>query len=155
MLATSVETLGGDLRTKQLAVKEKAKRKKCDVIFSLFRKNPVFQKNYMRTGVTKLLMVGLVPARGWVGQAVGIAPTQRLKLWRRMAAAVGKKESVSLSLFLEMNSLEVEELSTMATLAWAQGVWLGRWEKVQLKAWRKQIREVQTWRHVRGPAGAP
>ena len=69
----------------------------------------VFQINYMRTGVTKLLRVGLVPARGWGGHAVGIAPAQRLKLWRRMAAAVGKKESVSLSLFFEVNSLEVEE----------------------------------------------
>ena len=37
VLATSVETLGVDLktRTKQLGAKEKAKRKKCDVGFSL------------------------------------------------------------------------------------------------------------------------
>ena len=56
-----------------------------------------------------------------------------------MAAAAGETESVSLFLFL-VNSLEVEEeLSTMATLAWAEGVWLGRWRKQQLNAWRKQI----------------
>ena len=31
--------------------------------------------------------------------------------------------------FMEVNSLEVqEELSTTATLAWAKGVWLGKWE---------------------------
>ena len=67
MLATSVETLGVDLRTrtKQLTAKEKARRKKCDEIFSLITKSQVFQKNYMRTGVRKLLRAGLVPARGW------------------------------------------------------------------------------------------
>ena len=70
----------------------------------------------------------MVPARAWRGQAVGIAPTERLKLRKQIAAAAGKEESVSLSLFMEVNSLEVEEeLLTMATLAWAEGVWLGKW----------------------------
>ena len=55
----------------------------------------------------------------------GIAPTERLKLRRGMAAATGK-ESVSLSLFMEVNNLDVEEVSsTMATLASADAVWLG------------------------------
>ena len=50
-----------------------------------------------------------------------------------MAAAAGKKESVSLSLFMDVTDLEVEEaLSTMATLAWAEGTW---------QAWR-QPREL-------------
>ena len=41
-----------------------------------------------------------------------------------------QKKSVMPSLFMEVNSLEVEEeLSTMATLCWADGVWLGRWEE--------------------------
>ena len=49
-----------------------------------------------------------------------------------MAAAAGKKESVSLSLFMEVNNLEFEEdLSTMATLLWAEGVWVGRWKREQ------------------------
>ena len=40
-----------------------------------------------------------------------------------MAAAAGKTESVLSSLFIEVNDLEVEEdLSTMATLFWAEGV---------------------------------
>ena len=87
----------------------------------------------------------------WEGQAVGTVPTERPKLRRRMAAAAGKKESVSLSLFLDVNNLEVEEeFSTMATLARAEGVWLGRWAKEQPKARRKQIFEVQMWRQVRG-----
>ena len=143
----SVETLGVDLRmrTKKLGAKEKARRKKCDDRFSPIKKNR-FQKNYMRIGVRKLLRTGLVPARVWRGQAVGIAPTVSLKLRRQLAAAAGKKESVSLSLFMEVHSLEVEEeLFTMATVAWAEGVWMGRWKK-QLKAWTKQIFGVQTWR---------
>ena len=47
-LADSVETLGVDLRTrvKRLGAKEKARRKKCRVRFSLIKKNKAFQKNY-------------------------------------------------------------------------------------------------------------
>ena len=105
---------------------DKARGKQCDVGFSGIGENRVFQKNYMR----KLLRMGLVLARAREGQAVGIAPTERLKLRRQMAAAAGKKESVSLSLFMEVNILEIEEeLSTMATHAWAEGVRLGRMEK--------------------------
>ena len=103
----------------------------------------------------KLLRTGLVPAGAWRGQAVGMAPAERLKLKRQMAAAAGKKEPVSLSLFMDVNNLEVEEeLSTMATLAQAEGSWMGRWARVQEKGWRKHLFEVQTRRQVRGPAGA-
>ena len=86
-------------------------------------KNGVFQKNCMRIGVVKLLRMGLVSERVRGGQAVGIAPTERLKLRRKMAAAACKKKSVSHSLFMDVNSLEVEEqLSTMATIFCAKGV---------------------------------
>ena len=66
----------------------------------------------------KLLRTGSVPARAWRGQAAGIGPTERLKLRRQIAAAAaGKKESVTLSLYMEVNNLEVEEeLSTMSRL---------------------------------------
>ena len=65
---------------------------------------------------------------------MGIALIERLKLRRQMPAA-GKKESVSFSPFLEVNNWEVEEeFSSMATIACAEGVSLGRWEKEQLKA---------------------
>ena len=142
-LATTAETLGVDwrTRTKQLGAKEK---------------NRVFQQNFLRIGVRKLLRMGWVLARVWGGQAVGISPTEKkLKLRRQVAVAAGKKESVSLSLFLEVNNLEVEEeLSTMTTLFWAEGVWIGRRRREQQKAWRKQIFEVQTWRQVGGLAGA-
>ena len=65
-----------------------------------------------------------MPARTWGVHAVGMAPTERLKLRRQMAAAAGKKSTTSLSLFMEAYGLEVEEeLSTMAVQYWAEGVW--------------------------------
>ena len=58
--------------------------------------------------------------------AVGMAPTERLKFGRQMTAAVVKKSTTSLSLFMETYGLEVEEeLSTMATQYWTDGVWTG------------------------------
>ena len=49
-----------------------------------------------------------------------------------MTAAAGKKKSVSLSFFMEVNNLEVEEeLSSMATLAWADRSWMGRWARAK------------------------
>ena len=93
-LADSVETLGVDLRTrvKRLRAKEKARRRKCMVRFSLVKKNRAFQKNYMKVVVKKLLRTGMVPARTWRVHAVEMAPTERLKLRRHVTAAAGKKE---------------------------------------------------------------
>ena len=55
---------------------------------------------------------------------------------------------------MEVNNLEVEEdlSTTMATVFWAEGVWMGKWEAEQQGAWRRQVFEVQTWKQVRGPA---
>ena len=78
-LADSVEKLGVDLRTrvKKLGAKEKARRMKCKVRFSLTKKNKAFQKNYMKIWVKKLLWAAMVPARTWRVHPVGIAPTER------------------------------------------------------------------------------
>ena len=78
-LAGSVETFGVDLRTraKRLRAKEKARRKKCKVRFSILKKNKAFQKNYMKVGVKKLLRAGMMPARTWRGHVVGMSPTER------------------------------------------------------------------------------
>ena len=80
-LAVSVETLGVDLRTrvKSLGAKEKARRKKCKVRFSLIKKNKAFQKNYMKVGVKKLLRAGMMPSRTWRVHAVVMVPTERLQ----------------------------------------------------------------------------
>ena len=92
-MADSVETLGLDLRTrvKRLGAKEKARRKKCKVRFSLIKKNKAFQKNTMKMEVKKLLRAGMVPARTWGVRAVGMAHTEMFKLRRQMAAAAGEK----------------------------------------------------------------
>ena len=59
--------------------------------------------------------------------AVGMSPTERLKLRRQLEAAAGKKSSTSLPLFMEAYGLEVEDgISTMATQYWAEGVWTGK-----------------------------
>ena len=57
MQQDSVESLGVDLRTrlKRLGAKEKARRKKCKVRFSLIKKHKAFQKCYMKVVVKKLL----------------------------------------------------------------------------------------------------
>ena len=69
----------------------------------------------------------MVPARTRRVHAVGLAPTERLKLRRPMAAAAGKKSTTSRSLFMEACGLEVEEeLSTLATQYWAEGAWRGK-----------------------------
>ena len=74
-------------------------------------------------GVKKLLRAGMVPARTWGAHAAGMAPTERLKLRRQMAAAAGKKGTTPLSLFMAAFVLAAEEeLSTMATQYWAEGV---------------------------------
>ena len=71
-----------------------------------------------------------------------------------MAAAAGKKSTTPQSLFMEAYGLEVEEeLSTLSTQYWAEGVWKGKWHHKQKEAWMRQIQEVQMWRQVRGLAG--
>ena len=126
-MADSVETLGVDLRSRvnKLGVKEKVWRKSCKVRFSLIKKNKVLQKSYMKAGVKKMLRAGMMPARTWRVHAAGMAPTERLKLRRQMAAAAGKRSTTSLSPFMEVFGLEVEEdLSTLATQYWAEEVWI-------------------------------
>ena len=144
--ADSVETLGVDLKTRvnKLGAKEKARRKKCNVRVSIIKKNEAFPKNYMKVCVKKLLRAGMMPARTWRAHAVGMSPTERFQLRRQMAAAAGKKSTTSLSLFTYGFEVE-EELSTMADK---------KMESRAKEARMRQIREVQTWKQVRGPAGA-
>ena len=95
---------------------------------------------------------------GWslkVKRISGITVSDAVEGRRQMAAATGKKSSSSLSLFMAGNGLEVEEeISTMRTQHWAEGVWTGKWSCEQNEAWMRQIREVRTWKQGRGPAGA-
>ena len=51
-VADIVEMLGVDLRTrvKRLGAKDKARRKRCNVRFSIIKKNKVFQKSCVKVG---------------------------------------------------------------------------------------------------------
>ena len=103
-----------------------------------------FQKNYMKVCGEMFLRASMVPASFWRVHAVGIAPTERLKLRRQVAAAAGKKNTTSLSLFMEAFGHQVREIfSTLAAQYWA-GVWTGKWYQEQREAWMKQVREVHT-----------
>ena len=65
----------------------------------------------MRTGTNKVLRMG---DGEWCqkecagSKCLGMAPTRREVLRRPLVSAAGKKPSVSLSPFLEMNNLEIE-----------------------------------------------
>ena len=63
----------------------------------------------------------------WIGQTVGTAPTERVKLTMQMAAA-GKKESVSLSLCIEVNNVEFEEDTSTVANALLRAIF-GKMEK--------------------------
>ena len=72
--------------------------------------------------------------------------------WRLLRARRVRPHSLCL---WEACGLDVEEeLSTMATQCWSEGVWTGKWRHEQREAWMRQIREVQSWKQVRGLAGA-
>ena len=60
-IADSVQTLGVDLRTrvKEVGSERKSKKKRCNVRFSLIKKNRAFQRSYMKVwGQKKLLRTG-------------------------------------------------------------------------------------------------
>ena len=71
-----------------------------------------------------------------------------------MAAAAGKKESVSLSLFTEVIKKLRKNYPPWPRMLGRKVYGWEKWRKEQLKAWRKQIFEVQTWKPVEGQAGA-
>ena len=111
--ADSVDTWGVDLRKRanKLEAKEKTRRKKCRVRFSLIKKNKTFQKSYMKVGVKKVLP--------------GEVETEETDGEQQQA-----KESTT-SLSSSHGSIwplkKREELSTLASQYWAEGVWSGKW----------------------------
>ena len=83
-LADSVETLGVDLRTrvKRLGAKEKARRKKCNVRFSIIKKNKAFQKKLHESGCQEIACgVG----DRWLRQQAKRAQLRFPCSWRHMA----------------------------------------------------------------------
>ena len=113
-MADSVETLGVDLRTR---LKQKKKQER--VRFSLLKKNKAFHKNFFEGGGEEVAEDGPGASESVGSACSGNGAHREVKI---------EKESTSLSLFMVVYGLEVEEeLSTMATQAWAEGVWIGKW----------------------------
>ena len=84
-----------------------------------------------------------------------MVPARRLNNEEANGGCCGRKENDLPFLFVETYGREVEEeLSTMATQYWAEGGQIGKCCHEQKKPWMRQIQEVQTWKQVRGPAGA-
>ena len=108
----------------------------------------------MSTGTNKVLRE--VPGRVWRSKASGMAPTQRETLRRQLATAAGKKDSVSFSLFLELNNLGIEhELACAAACMWAQKSLDGSMEGRYVgHTWNRQVWEATSWTKVGGLAGA-
>ena len=67
-----------------------------------------------------------------------------------------RQERVSFAIsVMEVHDFEFEEeLSSMVTLIWTEGVWMSRWRREQQKAKQKQVFEVQRWKQVRGLVNA-
>ena len=109
------------------AVGSKRESERVEVRCEVFRcqEESRLSEELFEVGVSKLIRMGLVFVRVLGKQAVGISPAERLKLRRQMAAAAGKKVSVSRADLMEVNDLEVkEDLSTLATLFGAEVVWM-------------------------------
>ena len=135
-LADSVETLGVDLRTRvnRLGAREKARRTKCKVSFSIIKKNKAFRK--IESGCQEVAtcrhdaIKDLGSPCGWDVSHGEVKIEETDGNCRRK-----KKSTTSLSLLMEVYGLEVEdEIPTRATQFWAEGVWTGKWNHEQKEA---------------------
>ena len=134
--ATSVETLGVDFRKENQAVGSEGEGEKKEVRCErlAYQEKSGFPEKLHKGWCEEVVEDGSGPCES-VGEA-----SRWHRVYRKAETSGGRCQqqqarrnrcrSLSLSLFLEVNNLEVEEqLSTTATLAWVGGVWLGRWEK--------------------------
>ena len=87
---------GGGLENEDQTAGRRRRRKERSAIFA-YQENQVFHENYMRTGVRMLLRTGLVPARAWRGQAVGISPAEKAEV-EEASGSSSRKEGVGFAL---------------------------------------------------------
>ena len=69
----------------------------------------------------------MVLARAWRGQAVGIGDNRKAQVEETSGSSSGQG-GIGFVITFHVE----EELSTMATLAWAEGSWMGRWAREQI-----------------------
>ena len=101
--ADSVETLGVDQRTRvnRLGAKEKARRKKCKVRFSLLKKNKAFQKELHEGGCQEAVTSGYVASKNVESLSSGDVSHGGVKIEETDGSCSGPKSTISLSLFME------------------------------------------------------
>ena len=125
-MADSVETLGSvfENQSQEVGSERKSKKEEVQGEILVHQEEQGLPEELHEGGGQEVVTSGYGASED-VGSAVGLAPTERLKLRRQMAAAAGKKSRTSLSLFMQARGREVEEeLSTFATQYWAEGAWI-------------------------------
>ena len=117
-MADSVETLRVDWRNRFRSERKSDKEKVQSEILA-HQEEEGFPKELHEGGSQDVAACGHAASKDLGVHTVEMAPTERLKLRRQIAAAAGKKSTTSLSLFMEAYGLGVvEELSTLATQCW-------------------------------------
>ena len=110
-------------KSQEVGSKRKSEEKEVQSEILSYQQEGSLPENFVKTGAKKILRAGMVPARTWRVHAVGIAPTERDR-WQQERA---KTVQPLLLLLVEAYGLEVEEdLSTLATQYWAEGVWTAK-----------------------------
>ena len=100
-------------------------RKKCKVRFLAHKENNTFQKSCMKVGGQEVATCGHGASKDLGSPCSGDGSHGKVNIEETDGSSSGQKEhDLSLSLFMEAFGLEVEEeLSTMATQYWTEGVW--------------------------------
>lgn len=108
-----------------------------------------FRRQYLKKGTKKLTTMGLVLARVWRHKVLGICPTQRLKIRRRVAELLGKRQEASLGIFFEVGHIELEyEFTCAATSYCSCSRWESMWAGDASEAWKRQIFDASPWSKV-------
>ena len=128
----TVEHHGIDMshQNRRLGKKERGRRENSARRGGIIEKMTEFRKVHMRKGTNKVSRMGMVPGRVQGAEALFMVPAPREVLRRQSASTAGKKPPESLSLFFEVNNLEIDhELACAATVLWAQAVRTTQWER--------------------------
>ena len=149
--ANNVETQGAVCRTRttQFGAMEKARRKTFDVRFSLSQETSRFSEELHEDWCEEGVEGGLGPCEEVERTGSGHLTNRRVEVEAADGGSCRQERLSVVVSFHGLNVLEVEEdLSTMATLLGAEGVW----RRDQQKAWRRQISNFQRWKQVRSCA---
>ena len=93
-MADNVETLGVDLRTgvKSLGAKEKGRRKKCRMRFSLIKRNKAFQKKASQGGGQEVVTSGHGASKDVESSCSGDSSHSKILIEEADGSSSGQKE---------------------------------------------------------------